>query len=74
MKQVLLGSLDFTKFHNCDDFIEFKIVNFFQKVSLLLGFEVDKPSKILIKTLNVKKYIKSDIQTMEAPRTKDPII
>ena len=40
----------------------------------MLGSEVDKPSKILIKTLNAAKYIESDIQNIEAPKTDDPII
>ena len=34
----------------------------------LLGYEVDKPSKILIKILSVAGYIKLDIQNIEAPR------
>ena len=40
---------------------------------LVLGFEVDKPSKILIKTLNAVEYIESDVQHIEAPRTDDPL-
>ena len=40
----------------------------------LLCFEVDKPSKILIKILNVVEYIESNIQNIEAPTTNDPII
>ena len=40
----------------------------------LLGYEVDKPSKILIKTLNIVDYIESNIQKTESPRTDDPII
>ena len=42
--------------------------------SFLLGFEVDKPSEILIKTLNAREYIESDIQNIEAPRIDDLII
>ena len=40
----------------------------------LLSFEVNKPSKILIKTSNAAKYIESDIQNIEVPRTDDPIL
>ena len=40
----------------------------------VLCFEVDKISKILIKTLNAKEYIELDIQNTEAPRTYDTII
>ena len=32
---------------------------------IMLGFEVDKPSKILIKTSNTIEYIESDIQNYE---------
>ena len=39
----------------------------------VLGYEVDKLSQILIKTLNVAEFIESDIQNIEAPRTDDPI-
>ena len=37
------------------------------------GFEVDKPSKILIKTLSATNYIELDVQNIEPPRTNDPI-
>ena len=40
----------------------------------MLGSEVDKPSKLLIKTLNAVEYIELDIQNTEPPRTDDPII
>ena len=40
----------------------------------LMGSEVDKPSKFLIKTLNAAEYIESDIQKNEVPRTGDHII
>ena len=40
----------------------------------LLQFEVDKPSKILIKTLSVVEYIESDIQKTKTLRKDDPII
>ena len=40
----------------------------------MLGFEVHKPSKILIKTSNVMEHIESDVQNIEALRTDDPII
>ena len=40
----------------------------------MLGSKVDKPFKTLIIYLNVKKYIKLNIQNIEAPRTDDPII
>ena len=37
----------------------------------MLGCEVDKPLKILIKSLNVAQYIKLDIQNIEALRKDD---
>ena len=40
---------------------------------VMMGFEVDKPSKIMIKTLYTKIYIISDIQNTETRRTYDPI-
>ena len=40
----------------------------------MLGSEVDKSFEILIKTSNAVEYIESDIQTIEAPRTDDPIV
>ena len=40
----------------------------------LLVSEIDKPSKILIKTSNVAKYIKLDVQNIEALRTNDPSV
>ena len=40
----------------------------------VLGCEVDKLYEILIKTSNATKYIESDIQKIEAPRTDNPII
>ena len=40
----------------------------------LLGSQVDKPSKFLIKTSNAREYLKSDIQNIEAPIIDDPII
>ena len=43
-------------------------------MTLILGFEVDKPSKFFIKTLNTMKYIELNIKNMEAPRIDDPII
>ena len=39
-----------------------------------MGFEVDKLSKILIKTSNVVEYIESNIQNIETLTTDDPII
>ena len=36
--------------------------------------EVDKISKILIKTSNAADYIESDTQNIKAPRIDDPII
>ena len=39
----------------------------------MLGSEVYKLSKILIKTSNRAEYIESDIQNIEAPRIDDPI-
>ena len=43
-------------------------------MSLVLGFEVVKYSKILIKTSNAMEYIELDIQNIEAPKTYDSII
>ena len=40
----------------------------------MLGSEVDKPSKIFIKTSNATEYIELYIQNIEAPRTDDTII
>ena len=39
----------------------------------VLGFEVDKISKILIKTLNATECIESNIQNIEALRVDNPI-
>ena len=39
-----------------------------------LGFEVDKPSKILIKMSNAREYIESTIQNTEELRKDDLII
>ena len=41
---------------------------------IFLGFEVDKPSKIFIKTSNPIKYTESDIQNSESLRIDDSII
>ena len=49
------------------NFMSFVLMN-------LLDFEIDKPSKIPIKTLNAMEYIESDRQNIEAPRKDDPII
>ena len=38
-----------------------------------MGSEIDKLSKILIKTSNAAEFIESDIQNVEAP-IDDPII
>ena len=43
-------------------------------MKFLLGSKVDKASQISIKTSNAAKYIESDIQNIEASRTKDLII
>ena len=40
---------------------------------IMLGFEVDKPSKILIKISNTIEYIESDIQNYE-DYSKSPYI
>ena len=40
----------------------------------LLGSEVNKLSKILIKTLNAVEYSESNVQNVEARRIDDPII
>ena len=45
-----------------------------EKMMKFLGFEVNKLSKVLIRTLNAAEYIESDTQNIEAPRTDDPII
>ena len=39
----------------------------------MLGFEVNKPSKIMIKILSVVEYIESDIQNIRASGIDDPI-
>ena len=41
---------------------------------LLLGFEVDKLSKISTKKSNTTYYIELDIQNTKTPRIDDPII
>ena len=38
---------------------------------MVLCSQVDKPSKILIKTSNAAKYIESDIQNIETPKIDD---
>ena len=43
-------------------------------LKFLLGFEVNEPSKILIKILNVEEFIESDIVKFEEPRTNNLII
>ena len=40
----------------------------------MLGSKADKLSKFLIKTSNAAKFIESDIQNLETPRTDDLII
>ena len=40
----------------------------------MLGFKIEKLFIILIKTLNIEKYIESDIQNIVAPRIDDLII
>ena len=42
--------------------------------NFLIGFEVDKPSKIFIKTSNVIEYVELDFQNIKALRTDDLII
>ena len=84
MIQLVIGS---KVFHSAFSKIIFGIQEvkspfFFYKISLsttswmqkLLGSDVDKLSKILIKTSNAAEFIESDIQNIEAPRTDDPII
>ena len=39
-----------------------------------MGSEVDKLSKISIKTSNAAEFIELDIQNTKPPRTDDPII
>ena len=36
-------------------------------MQIMLGYEVDKPSKILIKISNAIDYIELDIQNIETP-------
>ena len=43
-------------------------------ISFLFSFEVNKPSKNLIKILSAIEYIESNIQNIEAQRKDDPII
>ena len=40
----------------------------------MLDFEVDKPSKNLIKKSSAAKYTESDIQNTKTPRIDDPIV
>ena len=40
----------------------------------MLSYEVDKPSKFLIKISNATEYIEFDIHNIEAPRIDDLII
>ena len=40
----------------------------------MLGFEVDKPSKILIKTSNAAQYIEFDTQNIEVSIIDDLIM
>ena len=40
----------------------------------VLSSQVDKPSKILMKTSIAAEYIKSVIQNIKAPTIEDPII
>ena len=40
----------------------------------VLGSEVNKPLKMLIKISNVAYYIESNIQNIKLPRIDDPII
>ena len=42
--------------------------------SLVLGYEVDRPSEFFIKTSNAMEYTELDIQNIEAPITNDLII
>ena len=44
------------------------------QVEVLLKIEINKPSKILIKASNAKKYIELDIQNINALIIDDPII
>ena len=46
----------------------------FENMKFFLGYEVDKLSKILIKTSNAAEYIESDVQNIEATRIDDHII
>ena len=43
-------------------------------ILLMLGYQVDMPFEISIKTLNAMEYIESNVQNIEAPRTEYPII
>ena len=57
-----------------------KVIDISEKLFLmisftyLLGSEVNKLSKIYIKTSNTAEYIESDVQNIKAPRTNDPTI
>ena len=43
------------------------------KMRDVLGFEVNKPSKIFIKKSSTTKYIEMDIQKIEAPRIEHQV-
>ena len=43
-------------------------------MTFFLGYNVDKSSKILIKTSSAMKYIESNIQNRKAPRINNSII
>ena len=44
------------------------------KNKTLLGYEINKPSKILTKISSLVEYIEFNIQNKKTPRTDDPII
>ena len=54
--------------------IAFKLIPLLHvEATQVFGSKVDKPSEILIKTLNAIEYIELDIQNIEAPKIDDPI-
>ena len=66
------SSMDLTQIISTNRDIPSCIKKFWLLIKLL-GYDVNKICKILIKTLNVTEYIKSDIQTIETPKPNDLI-
>ena len=59
--------------YRCNIIVDLSII-FKSLLNDLLRYEVDKPSKILIKTLNVAEYVKLNILNTKALRIDNPII